>query len=154
MSSSSYIPQAVMGVEIPKKSGGKRLLGIPTVEDGIAQMTVRMVFEPQVEPMFHDDSYGYRPNKSALEAVGQVRHRCWKFDWVIELDIKGLFDNIDHQLLMSVVTKHTQEKWAILYIERWLTASIRMPNGETKVRTAGTPHTRLVRKRYSIDRIL
>ena len=88
MSSGSYIPQAVMGVEIPKKSGGKRLLGIPTVEDRIAQMTVKMVFEPQVEPMFHDDSYGYRPNKSALEAVGQVRHRCWKFDWVIELDIK------------------------------------------------------------------
>ena len=139
MSSGSYFPSPVLGVEIPKKSGGKRLLGIPTVEDRIAQMTAKLSFEPMVEPIFHENSYGYRPHKSVLDAVGITRERCWKFDFVIELDIKGLFDNIDHELLMQVVKKHTQEKWVILYIERWLKASIRMPDGETRERTMGTP---------------
>ncbi len=139
MSSGSYFPKAVLGVEIPKKSGGKRLLGIPTVEDRIAQMVVRMLFEPQVEAIFHDNSYGYRPKRSAIDAVGLTRKRCWKYDWVIELDIKGLFDNIDHELLMQVVRKHANEKWEVLYIERWLTASILLPNGELKERMKGTP---------------
>ena len=116
MSSGSYFPKPVLGVEIPKKTGGKRMLGIPTVEDRIAQMTARLVFEPMVEKIFHEDSYGYRPNKSALDAVGKTRERCWRYDFVIELDIKGLFDNIDHELLMKAVMKHTEEKWVILYM--------------------------------------
>lgn len=99
MSSGSYYPAPVLGVEIPKQSGGTRLLGISTVEDRVAQMTVRLAFEPRVEVIFHDNSYGYRPNRSVLDAVGITRKRCWKYDWVIELDIKGLFDNIDHQQL-------------------------------------------------------
>lgn len=126
-------------MEIPKRSGGVRLLGIPTVEDRIAQMTVRMSFEPKVEQIFHENSFGYRPGKSALEAVGLTRKRCWKYDWAIELDIKGLFDNIDHELLMSVVNKHATERWEILYIKRWLKVAMQMPNGEKLERGKGTP---------------
>jgi RNA-directed DNA polymerase len=139
MSSGSYFPIPVKGVEIPKKSGGKRLLGIPSVTDRIAQMVVARYLEPLVEPLFCDDSYGYRPGKSAVDAVGVVRERCWKFDWVIEFDIKGLFDNIDHDLLMKAVRKHTDNKWVILYIHRWLKAPFQMPNGALEERTAGTP---------------
>ena len=105
MNSGSYFPPPVKFVEIPKKSGGKRGLGIPTVSDRIAQMTAKLYFEPKVEPIFHQDSYGYRPNKSAIDAVGRARERCWKYDYVIEFDIKGLFDNIDHELLMKAVKK-------------------------------------------------
>ncbi len=108
MSSGSYFPPPVKAVEIPKKTGGTRRLGIPTVGDRVAQMVAKMYLEPQVEPIFHEDSYGYRPNKSALDAVGQARQRCWKYDYVIELDIKGLFDNIDHELLMRAVRKHVK----------------------------------------------
>lgn len=139
MSSGSYFPAPVLGVEIPKKAGGKRLLGIPTVEDRIAQMTVRLAFEPIVEAIFHDNSYGYRPGRSALDAVGVTRKRCWKYDLVLELDIKGLFDNIDHDLLMHVVRKHAKESWVILYIERWLKVPIVMPDGTLRERVAGTP---------------
>lgn len=139
MSSGSYFPPAVLGVEIPKKNGGKRLLGIPTVEDRIAQMTVKLHFEKLVEPIFYNDSYGYRPNKSAIDAVGVTRERCWKYDWLIEFDIRGLFDNIDHELLMKAVRKHTDSKWAILYVERWLKASLQMPNKEIISREKGTP---------------
>ncbi len=108
MSSGSYFPPAVKAVAIPKKSGGTRLLGVPTVGDRVAQMVAKIYFEPQVEPYFHQDSYGYRPGKSALDAVAVTRQRCWKYDWVLEFDIQGLFDNIDHELLMKAVRQHTQ----------------------------------------------
>jgi len=120
MSSGSYFPPPVKAVPIPKKQGGERILGIPTVSDRIAQMVVKLVFEETVEPCFHPNSYGYRPNKSALDAIGITRERCWGYDWVLEYDIKGLFDNIDHELLMKAVKKHTDIKWVILYIERCL----------------------------------
>jgi len=144
MSSGSYFPKPVKGVEIPKKTGGVRLLGVPTVEDRIAQMVARMNLEPLLEPIFCDDSYGYRPNKSAIDAIKITRERCWKYDWLIEFDIKGLFDNIDHELLMKAVRKHTDSKWVILYIERWLKAPIQMPNGTTSQRVSGTPQGSIV----------
>lgn len=110
MSSGCYFPPPVKAVAIPKKSGGERILGVPTVGDRICQMVVRLVFEPMVEQHFLPDSYGYRPNKSALDAIGITRQRCWKYDWILEFDIKGLFDNISHELLMKAVRKHTQKK--------------------------------------------
>ena len=139
LSSGSYFPPPVKAVAIPKKTGGERVLGIPTVSDRIAQMVVKLEFEPKVEPHFLADSYGYRPNKSALDAVGVTRQRCWRYDWVLEFDIKGLFDNIPHDLLLKAVDKHTDIPWVRLYIERWLTAPIQMPNGEKITRTKGTP---------------
>lgn len=139
LSSGSYFPPAVKAVPIPKKAGGVRILGVPTVSDRIAQMVVKLVFEPLVEKHFHPDSYGYRPKKSALDAVGITRQRCWKYDWVLEFDIKGLFDNIDHELLMKAVRKHTDNKWVILYIERWLKAPMQMADKTVVARTKGTP---------------
>jgi len=139
MSSGSYFPPSVKAVEIPKKNGGKRVLGVPTVADRIAQMVVKIYFEPEVEPYFHADSYGYRPGKSALEAVAATRTRCWRYDWLLEFDIKGLFDNIDHELLMRAVKKHTDCKWVILYIERWLKAPFETKEGRLIERHAGTP---------------
>ena len=129
LSSGSYFPPPVKAVPIPKKSGGERILGVPTVSDRIAQMVVKLIFEPLVEPYFLPDSYGYRPNKSALDAVGVTRQRCWKYDWVLEYDIKGLFGNLDHKLLMKAVRKHTDNKWVILYIERWLKTPLQLPDG-------------------------
>ena len=137
MSSGSYIPPAVKAVPIPKKSGGERILGVPTVGDRIAQMVVRLTFEPCVEPYFLPDSYGYRPNKSALDAVGMTRQRCWQYNWLLEYDIRGLFDNLDHLLLMKAVKKHTDNKWVILYIERWLTTPLQMPDGSLQEKTKG-----------------
>jgi RNA-directed DNA polymerase len=116
----------VKAVEIPKKSGGIRILGVPTVSDRIAQAVVKLRLEPILEPHFHEDSYGYRPGKSAHQALDVTRRRCWKYDWVLEFDIRGLFDNIDHELLMKAVRKHTDCKWTILFIQRWLTASMQM----------------------------
>lgn len=139
MSSGSYMPPPVKGVEIPKKSGGKRLLGVPAVSDRIAQMVVRLEFEPFVEPHFLPDSYGYRPNKSALQAIEVTRKRCWDLDWVLEFDIKGLFDNIPHDLLLKAVYKHTDNPWVCLYIRRWLTAPMWLPTGQTVSRDKGTP---------------
>ena len=139
MSSGSYFQSPVLAVEIPKKNGGTRTLGIPTISDRIAQMIARMYLEPKVEPIFHKDSYGYRPNKSAIDAVGKVRERCWRYDYVIEFDIKGLFDNIDHELLMKAVELHTEEKWMKLYIRRWLTAPFVTKKGRVIERNSGTP---------------
>ena len=139
MSSGSYIPKPVRAVAIPKKSGGTRLLGIPTIEDRIAQTVVKLYFEPEVEPMFYEDSYGYRPNKSPIQALEITRKRCWRKDWVLEFDIKGLFDNIRHDILMKMVRQHTNEEWIILYIQRWLTAPFQMENGELVSRNSGTP---------------
>lgn len=138
MSSGSYFPPAVKAVEIPKKDGGIRTLGIPTVADRIAQMTVKMYFEPLVEPFFHEDSYGYRPNKSAIQALETTRKRCWKYNWIVEFDIKGLFDNIDHDLLMRAVEKHTKSDWVKLYIKRWLKTPFQSKEGLIE-RTSGTP---------------
>jgi len=139
MSSGSYFPPPVKAVEIPKKNKGKRILGVPTIADRVAQMVGKIEFEPMVEPYFHRDSYGYRPGKSAADALAVVRKRCWSYDWVLEFDIKGLFDNIDHELLMKAVRKHTENPWVILYIQRWLKAPFQMPDGTLKERTKGTP---------------
>src|SRR5580700_6596004 len=139
MSSGSYFPPPVRAVPIPKKNGGQRILGVPTVADRVAQMVVKQVVERTVEPIFMPDSYGYRPNKSALDAIGVTRERCWKYDWVLEFDIRGLFDNIDHTLLLRAVRKHVKCEWALLYIERWLTAPIELEDGTRVGRTRGTP---------------
>lgn len=139
MSSGSYFPPPVKAVAIPKKTGGERILGVPTVADRIAQKVVKLTLEPEMDKHFHPDSYGYRPNKSALDAVGVTRQRCWQYDWVVEFDIKGLFDNIPHDLLMKAVRKHTDCKWSLLYIERWLKAPMQMPEGQATERTQGTP---------------
>lgn len=139
MSSGSYFPPPVRAVAIPKKSGGDRILGVPTVADRVAQMVVKQVIEPNLEPVFLADSYAYRPAKSALDAVGVTRERCWKYDWVVEFDIKGLFDNIDHELLLRAVRRHVTCKWALLYIERWLKAPMVQEDGAIKERSRGTP---------------
>ena len=139
MSSGSYFPPPVKAVAIAKKKGGERILGVPTVADRVAQMVVKMTFEPAVEPIFLPDSYGYRPGKSALDAVGVTRQRCWRYDWVLEFDIKGLFDNIDHELLLRAVHKHTTCKWVRLYSERWLKAPMQLADETWVPRTRGTP---------------
>lgn len=139
MTSGSYFPPAVKAVPIPKKNGGVRILGVPTVADRIAQMVVKGNLESKVEPYFHKDSYGYRPGKSAHEALTTTRERCWRYDWVLEFDIRGLFDNIDHELLMRAVRKHTDCRWVLLYIERWLTAPMQTAEGKQVERKKGTP---------------
>jgi len=139
LSSGTYFPPSVKGVEIPKKSGGVRVLGIPTVSDRIAQMAVKILLEPKLEPLFDPDSYGYRPNKSAHDAIKITRERCWKYDWVIEFDIKGLFDNLSHKLLMKALKHHCDCKHTLLYIERWLEVPLIKNDGEILARTQGTP---------------
>ena len=139
MSSGSYFPQAVKRVHIPKADGGERPLGIPAVADRIAQMAVKMEIEDELEVHFHTDSYGYRPNKSAHQAVEQVKRRCWKRAWVLDIDIKGFFDTINHDLLMKAVDKHVKKPWQRLYISRWLQAPVRHPDGTIKPCNQGTP---------------
>jgi RNA-directed DNA polymerase len=139
MTSGSYFPPPVKAVPIPKKSGGTRLLGVPTIADRVAQTVVKMVLEPVLEPIFDNNSFGYRPGRSALDAIALVRRRSWEYDWVVEFDIKGLFDNIDHELLLRAVRKHCRTAWVLLYIERWLKAPMQTKEGTLVMRDRGTP---------------
>lgn len=139
MSSGSYYPPPVRQVEIPKPKGGVRKLGIPTVSDRVAQTVVKHLIEPILDPVFHSDSYGYRQGRSAKQAIAVTRKRCWRYDWVVEFDIKGAFDHIDHDLLLKAVRAHIKEDWIVLYIERWLTAPFETAGGERQPRDKGTP---------------
>ncbi len=138
LTSGSYFPDNVREVQIPKKSGGYRGLGIPTVSDRVAQQVVKSYLEPKVDGKFHADSYGYRRGKSAHDALETAKQRCYKYRWVIDLDIKGFFDNIDHDLMMKALKQFTNEKWMLLYVERWLKVGVVSAEGTT-ARTKGTP---------------
>jgi RNA-directed DNA polymerase len=142
LSSGSYMPPPVKMVEIPKPGGkGVRVLGVPTVADRVAQTVAAMYLEPRVEPMFHPDSYGYRPHRSALDAVAACRERCWRTDWVIDLDIRGFFDNLDHELVVKAVAHHLDpgRRWILLYVQRWLKAPLQKQDGTLVERDRGSP---------------
>jgi RNA-directed DNA polymerase len=138
MTSGSYFPGPVRAVEIPKK-GGTRVLGIPNVVDRIAQTVAVLVIEPNAEQVFHDDSYGYRPGRSPEDAVGMCRERCWKKDWVVDLDVKAFFDSVSWELMLKAVARHTDQKWVLLYVERWLKAPMLMSDKTLVARVKGTP---------------
>jgi RNA-directed DNA polymerase len=140
MSSGTYFPPPVRAVEIPKShGGGVRTLGVPTIGDRVAQTVAAMFLQPLVEPRFHPDSYGYRPNKSQLEAVAACRRRCWQKDWVIDLDVARFFDTVPWDLMVKAVEAVTTERWVLLYIKRWLQAPLQYPDGTVVVRDKGTP---------------
>jgi len=139
MSSGSYFPAPVKAVPIPKSGGGTRVLGVPGVADRIAQTAATMVLEPLVEPLFHPDSYGYRPRRSALDAVERCKQRCWRRSWVVDLDIQGFFDNVPHAEIMAAVKKHTDVPWVVLYVNRWLLAPMQHPDGRRAYPAKGTP---------------
>ncbi|MGP0033309.1 MAG: group II intron reverse transcriptase/maturase [Solirubrobacteraceae bacterium] len=141
MSSGSYFPGPVRAVEIPKKGkkGGVRVLGIPSVVDRVAQAAAAMALEPGVEPVFHEDSYGYRPGRSPADAVAVCRERCFKKDWVVDLDIRAFFDSVPWDLMLKAVARHTDQKWIVLYVARWLKAPMQRPDGTLVPRVKGTP---------------
>ena len=140
MSSGSYFPGPVRAVEIPKDHGaGVRVLGVPNTVDRIAQTAAAMLLEEELEPIFHHDSYGYRPGRSAHDALAVTRQRCWRKDWVLDIDVRAFFDSVPHDLLLKAVAHHTDERWVLLYIERWLTAPMQMPDGTLVAREKGTP---------------
>ena len=151
LTSGSYFPKAVKEVSIPKKDGKMRKLGIPTVEDRIAQQVVKDYLEARFEKEFHDNSYGYRPLRSAHEALDQVRKNAWKRDWVIDMDIKGFFDEVSHELLMKALEKHVEEGWVKMYIKRWLEAPIETESKELIYRTGkGTPQGGVITPRTQL----
>lgn len=139
LSSGSYYPKAVKQVAIPKKDGGVRYLGIPTILDRIAQQVVRKHLERKVEPMFHNSSFGYRPKRSCHDAVQQANANSFNHDFAIDLDIKGFFDNIDHELLLKAVGHYCSDKWVLMYVERWLKAGVVQQDGSFKLSLSGTP---------------
>jgi RNA-directed DNA polymerase len=139
MSSGSYFPPPVMAVQIPKAGGGTRMLGVPTIADRVAQTVVAARIEAAAEPVFHADSYGYRPGKSALDAVGRCRERCWAYDWVVDLDVSKFFDSVRWDLVIKAVQAHADLPWVILYVKRWLAAAVQMPDGSLVQRDRGTP---------------
>ncbi|MGH3781714.1 MAG: group II intron reverse transcriptase/maturase [Pseudonocardiaceae bacterium] len=139
MSSGTYFPPPVRAVEIPKPHGGTRILGVPTVADRVAQTVVALQLEPRTESIFHCDSYGYRPGKSAHDALRKCRQRCWESNWVVDLDIQKFFDTLDHELVLKAVAANTTDRWVMLYVKRWLKAPLQLPDGAVKERDCGTP---------------
>ena len=140
MSSGSYFPGPVRAVEIPKDHGaGVRILGVPNTADRVSQTAAAMLLEEKLEPIFHPDSYGYRPGRSAHDALAVTRKRCWRQDWVVDLDVRAFFDSVPHDLLLKAVAHHTDERWVLLYIQRWLTAPMQMQDGTLVAREKGTP---------------
>ncbi len=139
LASGSYFPPAVLQVEIPKKDGSIRQLGIPTISDRVAQTVIKNQIEDRIDKVFHPNSFGYRPNRNAHQALDMVRKNCWKYDWVIDLDIKNFFDQINHDKLLKALGKHVKEKWITFYIKRWLESPLKTREGKVIARTKGTP---------------